>query len=44
MEPFPFKGGFLGLVGIGNQSTDEIDHQVDWAAMSCVFDLGKFMR
>jgi len=30
---------FLGLVRVGNQTSDNIDEGVDWAAMASVFNL-----
>ena len=38
------EGGFLGLMAVGNQATDQIDQKVNRTAMAGVFDLGDVLE
>lgn len=38
------EGRLFGLVAVGNQTTDDIDHEVDGTAMPRVLDLGNVLE
>lgn len=38
------NGGLLGLVTVGNQSANDVDQAVDWAAVTRMLNLGNVLQ